>query len=151
MADEQEFTPLWQTVQPVEFSPRLDDNTQKQALLITARQGLGFAVIAGQISHAIQSRATHVLLDFSQAACAVRYQIDGGWEQLPPMDRETSDAMLYALKQVTLLNPADRRSAQTGVVDTKLAKEKYRVHVQSQGRTHGRASPDQAGTGKGPF
>ena len=44
-------------------------------------------------------------MDFSQTACAIRYQIDGNWEQLPPLDRETGDAMLYALKQLCLMNP----------------------------------------------
>lgn len=133
MAQPQPQTMLWQMVQGVEFSPKLSDNTQAQALLISARQGAGFPVAAGQISHAIQSRATHILMDFTAGGCALRYQIDGQWEQLPPLDRESGDAMLYALKQLSLLNPADRRSAQSGSVRAKLAKEKYEVSLQSQG------------------
>ncbi len=133
MAEEEPELQLWQTVEPVEFNPKLDDNSQKQALLIAARQGIGYAIIGGVISHALQTRATHVLLDCSANACAIRYQIDGNWEQLPPVDRESSDALVYALKQVSLLNPADRRTAQTGSVDIKLKKEKFNMLVQSQG------------------
>lgn len=130
---QQEEVQLWQTVTPVEFSPRLSERTEAQSLLIAARQGAGFAVAGGQLSHAIQARSTHMLLDFSQAACAIRYQVDGQWEQLPPIDRETGDAMLYAIKQLCQMNPADRRTAQRGECGAKLAKDKFNLTVQSQG------------------
>ncbi|QDT05619.1 Type II secretion system protein E [Rubripirellula lacrimiformis] len=129
----QEEIQLWQTVAPVEFAPRMSDRTQAQSLLILTRQGAGYQVIGGQLAHAIQARATHLLLDFSANACAIRYQIDGNWEQLPPIDAETANAMLYALKQLCLMNPADRRSAQSGACGVKIAKEKFTLHVQSQG------------------
>lgn len=130
---EQEEPQLWQTVAPVEFSPNIPERTQAQSVLIQARQGAGFEVAGGQISHAIQSRATHMLLDFAKSGCAVRYQIDGAWEQLPPLERETGDSMLYAIKQLCQLNPADRRSAQKGSCGIKLAKDKFDLHVQAQG------------------
>jgi type II secretory ATPase GspE/PulE/Tfp pilus assembly ATPase PilB-like protein len=130
---QQEEIQLWQTVEPVEFTPRIDDAMEAQSLLISTRQGPGYAIAGGQLGHAIFSRATHVLMDFSQQACALRYQVDGNWEQLPPLDRETGDAMLYALKQLCQLNPADRRSAQTGKLGLKVAKEKYGLTLQSQG------------------
>ena len=133
MAEQEEEIPLWQSVDPVDFVPRISERTEAQALLITTRQGAGYEIAGGLLSHAIQARATHVLMDFSQQACAVRYQIDGSWEQIPPFDRETGDAMLYALKQLCLMNPADRRSAQTGTLGLKLAKDKFSLTVQSQG------------------
>lgn len=130
---EQEELQLWQTVAPVEFIPNLSERTEAQALLISTRQGAGYHIGGGQLAHAIQSRATHVLMDFSQAACAIRYQIDGNWEQLPPIDRETGDAMLYALKQLCLLNPADRRGPQTGKCGIKVGKDKLNLTLQAQG------------------
>ncbi|GAA5504897.1 ATPase, T2SS/T4P/T4SS family [Novipirellula caenicola] len=133
MAEPEAPIQLWQTVAPVEFVPKVSDRNEAQALLISTRQGTGYHIAGGQLAHAIQSRATHVLMDFSQAACAIRYQIDGNWEQLPPLDRETGDAMLYALKQLCLLNPADRRSAQSGKLGLKVAKEKFTLSLQSQG------------------
>jgi type II secretory ATPase GspE/PulE/Tfp pilus assembly ATPase PilB-like protein len=133
MAQQEEEIQLWQTVAPVEFIPKIAQRTEAQALLIATRQGIGYQVAGGQLAHAIQSRATHLLLDYSQNACAIRYQIDGNWEQLPPIDRETGDAMLYALKQLCLMNAADRRSAQTGSLTLKVAKDKFDLKVQSQG------------------
>jgi len=142
---------LWQTVEPVEFKPKLDDNTQIQSLLITARQGAGYPVAAGQISHAIRSRADQVLLDFTAAGCAIRYQVDGQWEQLPALDRESGDAMLYALKQLCQLNPADRRSAQSGSVTVQLKKDKYNLKLQSQGVPTGERVLVRFESGKIPF
>jgi type II secretory ATPase GspE/PulE/Tfp pilus assembly ATPase PilB-like protein len=132
MAEKEEIQ-LWQTVAPVEFAPRIAERTEAQALLISTRQGPGYQVGGGQLAHAIQSRATHILMDYSQNACAIRYQIDGNWEQLPPIDRETGDAMLYALKQLCLMNPADRRTAQTGECGLKVTKDKFNLTIQSQG------------------
>ena len=129
----QEELQPWQTVAPTEFSPKLPDNTEAQSVLIQARQGAGYEVAGGQLSHAIQARATHMLMDFSKTGCAVRYQIDGAWEMLPPLDRETGDAMLYAMKQLCMMNPADRRSQQTGSCGVKLNKDKFDLHLQAQG------------------
>ena len=133
MAQEQEDNQLWQTVDPVEFSPKIKERTEAQSLLVLARQGAGYDVAAGLLSHAIQARATHILMDFSQRGCAMRYQVDGSWENMPPLDRETGDAMLYAMKQLCLMNPADRRSAQTGSINIKLVKDKFDAQIQSQG------------------
>lgn len=151
MAEEEVEEQLWETVDPVEFSPKLKERTEAQALLVLARQGSGYEVAGGQLSHAIQSRATHILMDFSAQGCAIRYQVDGVWEQLPPLDRETGDAMLYAIKQLCLMNPADRRSAQTGKLDLKLVKEKYELNVQSQGVPTGERVLFKFETGKIPF
>lgn len=129
---EEELLP-WQTASPVEFNPRIAERNEAQSLLISTRQGPGYEIAAGQLGHALKSRATHVLMDFSKTSCAVRYQVDGTWEQLPPLDREAGDAMLYAIKQLCLMNPADRRSKQNGQCGLKLVKEKYNLLVQSQG------------------
>lgn len=128
---------LWQTAPPVEFATTVGDANQRQASLIAARQTPGYPVAAGQIGHALLSRATQMLLDFSQQAVAMRYQVDGIWETLPPLPRETGDPMLAALKQLSGLNPADRRNPQSGGCVAKVKKDKYDISVQSQGIASG--------------
>lgn len=128
---------IWQTANPATLTPRIADKSQQQSVLILARQGAGHAVATGQIGHAIASRATHVMFDYTQSACAIRYQIDGQWEQLPPLTREVGDAMLITLKQICQLNPADRRSAQSGKCEAKVNKDKYQLTLQSQGTASG--------------
>ncbi len=148
MAQQEEEIQLWQTVKPAEFVPHVDDRSEAQALLISTRQGVGYQIAAGQLAHAIESRSSHILMDYSQNACSIRYQVDGNWEQLPPLDRESGDAMLYAIKQLCLMNPTDRRSAQTGKVTLKIGKDKFGLTIQSQGvasgeRVLGRIEPDK--------
>lgn len=128
---------LWQTASPASLTPNIDDKSQQQALMISVRQGTGHPVAEGQIGHAIAARATQILLDYTQAACGMRYQIDGQWEQMPPLSREIGDAMLVALKQICQLNPVDRRSAQAGKCSVKQGREKYRLAMQSQGTASG--------------
>ncbi len=137
MAAADQEVQIWQTAPPATLTPLIDDKSQQQSVLIQARQGAGHAVAIGQIGHVIQSRATHLMLDYTQSACAVRYQIDGQWEQLPPLTREVGDAMLVTLKQLCQLNPADRRSTQAGKCEAKLKKDKYRLTLQSQGTAGG--------------
>jgi type II secretory ATPase GspE/PulE/Tfp pilus assembly ATPase PilB-like protein len=129
----QEEIQLWQTAPPAMLLPKISDKTQQQSVLIAARQNPGYVIAAGQVGHAIVSRASHLLLDYSQAACSMRYQIDGQWEQLPPLPRDAGDAMLIAFKQVCQLNPADRRSAQAGKCDVKIQRDKFVLTMQSQG------------------
>jgi len=137
MAAADQEVQIWQTANPATLTPRIDDKSQQQAVLISARQGAGYPVATGQIGHAIQSRATHLMLVYTQAACAIQYQIDGQWEQLPPLTREVGDAMLITLKQICQLNPADRRSAQSGKCEAKVNKDKYKLTLQSQGTATG--------------
>ncbi len=142
---------LWQTVQPIEFSVTIGNREQQQGLEILARQAPGYVVAAGQIAHALSSRATHILMDFTQQFVAMRYQIDGNWEQLPNLPRDAGDAMLYSLKQVAGLNPADRRSAQQGKCATKYKKAKFFITVQSQGTQTGERVLVRIESEKAPF
>jgi len=142
---------IWQTAPPAMLLPKIKDKTQQQSVLITTRQNPGYVVAAGQVGHAIVSRASQVLLDYSQAACSIRYQVDGQWEQLPPLPRDAGDAMLIAFKQVCQLNPADRRSAQTGKCEVKIQRDKYNLSMQSQGIPTGERVLIKIETEKVPF
>lgn len=147
----QQEVQLWQTVPPIEFSVVIGTRDQQQGLEILARQAPGYPVAAGQIAHALSSRATHILMDFTQQFVAMRYQIDGNWEQLPNLPRDAGDAMLYSLKQVCGLNPADRRSGQEGKCLTKYKKAKFFVTVQSQGTQTGERALVRLESEKAPF
>jgi type II secretory ATPase GspE/PulE/Tfp pilus assembly ATPase PilB-like protein len=127
----------WQTVAPVEFKPDGATQSDQQARLILARQSAGFPVAGGQIAHAVTSRASQVLLDFTPAAMALRYQVDGMWENLPPLDRPTGDAMLESLKILAGLNPKERRAAQNAMLNLGYGRDKYELAIQSQGVPNG--------------
>jgi type II secretory ATPase GspE/PulE/Tfp pilus assembly ATPase PilB-like protein len=127
----------WQMGPPVEFKPDGASQSEQQARLIGARQSPGFAVAGGQLAHALATRANQVLLDFTPAAMAMRYQVDGIWENLPPLDRPTGDAMLEALKTVAGMNPKERRAVQTALLSISQGRDKYEVAIHSQGVASG--------------
>lgn len=129
----QEELQPWQMQPPADLSPGISDKNEQQAVLIQARQTPGFPVAAGQIAHAMASRADQVLLDYTQQAVGMRYQIDGVWEPLPPMARDAGDAMLVSLKTLAAVNPQDRRSAQMGTIKVKKGRDKFSITLQSQG------------------
>ena len=123
----------WQLFPPVELVPLVSDKNEQQSLLIQTRQSAGFPVAGGQIAHAMQNRAGQVLLDYSQQGVAIRYLVDGLWEQVPMLARDAGDAMLVALKMLAQLNPQDRRSAQSGKIQFKIGRDKWFLTLQSQG------------------
>jgi type II secretory ATPase GspE/PulE/Tfp pilus assembly ATPase PilB-like protein len=135
-APQQQLAP-WQMAPPVEFKPLGANAVEVQQRLIAVRQCPGLPVAAGQVAHATLSRATHVLLDYSQNAVALRYQIDGVWENLPPLDRAAGDAMLVAIKTATGLNPGERRAAQKASVPYQIQRDKFDLNVQTQGVASG--------------
>ncbi len=99
---------------PLEFKPSIKDKQQQQGLLVACRQieqyGTGVMVLA----QALNNRADQIMLDYAQQGVAVRFRVNGLWEAMPAMDRPNGDGMLVVLKRLCLLNPADRRSRQTG-------------------------------------
>lgn len=123
----------WQMFPPVEMSPLISDKTAQQAHLIQVRQTPGLPVAGGQIAHAMNNRASQMLLDYTQQGVGIRYMVDGLWEAAPPMARDAGDALLVTCKLMAQLNPQDRRSAQSGKFQIKLGRDKWTATLQSQG------------------
>lgn len=117
----------------VVFSPAGADQSQKQANLIRARQGFAFPIVKDLVADALSRRGDVLMLDYTAQAVTVRMQVDGSWHQLPPMDRESGDAVLASLKHLAALNPQDRRSRQTGHIGFKYNDFKGNVVFTSQG------------------
>jgi type II secretory ATPase GspE/PulE/Tfp pilus assembly ATPase PilB-like protein len=63
---------------------------------------------------ALYRRADAIMLDYTQQGAAVRFLIDGLWQNGEPLDRETADPLLESLKILCGLNPMDRQNRQEG-------------------------------------
>ena len=108
-----------------------------RANLLAARQAPGFRdarlVVAGGMSR----RADAIMLEYSQQGVGVRYMIDGVWHNGEPLERETADPMLEALKTLCGLNWEDRQSRQRGAFAAEYQSVKYAATFASQGTKTG--------------
>lgn len=122
---------------PIEFKPPADSSQQQQGVLIACRAIPQYGVAVMLTAQALNSRADQILMDFTAQGAAIRFRVDGLWEKMPPLDRETADAMLVVLKRLFMLNPVDRRSLQKGKLPVKYRAVDWIFYFASQGVPNG--------------
>ena len=117
----------------ISFTAAGADANDQQANLIRARHGTGYADVKELIIMSQFKRGEQILLDFTRSAVNGRMLVDGVWHPLPPMDRETGDAMLVSLKSLAGLNAQDRRGRQSGSFKLKSELGKAAIKLNTQG------------------
>lgn len=117
----------------VEFKPKAADKGAEQGILIACRGIEQFPAANALMAQALLAHADQIMLDYSQQGVAIRIRVDGLWEGLPSMDRETGDPVLVILKKLCSLNPTDRRSRQQGTLPLALKGTDWIVSFTSQG------------------
>lgn len=117
----------------VEFKPKAADRQIQQGIMISCRGIEQFPATNDLLAQSLLSRADQVMLDYSKQGVAVRIRVDGLWEALPAMDRETGDGLLVVLKKLCNLNPTDRRSRQQGTLPLAFQGKDWIVDFTSQG------------------
>jgi type II secretory ATPase GspE/PulE/Tfp pilus assembly ATPase PilB-like protein len=121
----------------IDFKPPASNSQEQQGVLISCRAIPQYGSAVMLVALALNSRSDQVLMDFTAQGSAVRFRVDGLWEKMPPMDRETGDGVLVVLKRLTLLNPMDRRSLQKGKLPVKFKGVDWIFHFASQGVPNG--------------
>jgi type II secretory ATPase GspE/PulE/Tfp pilus assembly ATPase PilB-like protein len=104
-----------------------------RANLLAARQAPGFREARAVIAGGMTRRATAILLDYAQQGVGVRYLVDGVWHSGQPLERETADPMLEALKVLCGLNWQDRQGRQRGQFTAEYEAVQYPATFASQG------------------
>lgn len=117
----------------LDFKPKIGDSQETQGVLIACRGIEQYPQTVILAAQSIKNRADQILLDYSQQGVAIRFRVDGMWENMPPMDRATGDGILVILKKLCALNPADRKSKQHGVLPLKYKGDEWIFDFTSQG------------------
>jgi len=126
--------PLHELYPPVTLKPMGAATSQEnQGNLLAVKQMPEFPVVGGLIAHAISSRSDRIMLDYTQNAVGVRYEVDGVWMNVEPRDRQSGDAILVVLKKIANLNPQDRRSRQEGKYGAVFRSKEYLCRMTTQG------------------
>ena len=118
---------------PIQFTAGGETPEQRETNLELVLPSPGFPTVTNLIADAIQKRAELTLLDFTQNQANIRFQIDGIWHAMPPMDRESADYMLAALKQLAGMDYRERRARQEGNFRAEYMRRKTDCRVVSQG------------------
>jgi type II secretory ATPase GspE/PulE/Tfp pilus assembly ATPase PilB-like protein len=114
-----------------------EDDRADNVNLLTARQSPGWMPARELLDDAAKQRSTHVMLDYTAEAVAVRYQVDGVWLDRAPMDRESGDAILAVFKGLAALDVNNRRARQAGTFGAEIAKAKMTMSITAQGTQTG--------------
>lgn len=122
---------------PVDLKPQGKDERTNTANLLLARQTIGYPLTQALVAEVIGKRVDGVLMDFTQASVAMRYQIDGVWHDAEARDRESGDAMLAVMKTIAGLDAKQRVKRQEGTFGAEFEKVKYTCKVLSQGTKTG--------------
>ncbi|MEC9093827.1 MAG: ATPase, T2SS/T4P/T4SS family [Planctomycetota bacterium] len=118
---------------PLEFIPGGENSQRNQANLIAVRQNPFFLPIKEFVNDIMKKRAEKVQLEFSKQAVGVSYEIDGLWTKMPVRDRESGDAILNVFKQLSDLNPNDRKGRQEGSFQAASVRKKINIDLVSVG------------------
>jgi len=90
------------------------DDRENAARLLQARQTPGLLPARQILYDGLLMRAAAIMLDYGQEAVGLRYLIDGVWLNQDPVERDSGDPALEALKTLCGLNPQDRQNRQSG-------------------------------------
>lgn len=115
------------------FAMGAEDATTDNANLLSARNSPGYMLVKDLIADMSNRRSERVLLDFTQQAVNVRYEIDGVWHNGEARDRESSDVMLAVMKTLANLAVKERRKKQTGQFGAKYERHTYICPFSSKG------------------
>lgn len=105
--------------------------------LLTARQAPGFLPAREMLAQGLDNRADAIMLDYTQQAVSVRFQVDGVWHPGENLEREPGDAALAVLKVLCALNPNERRARQQGSFGAEYQGKKHTPRFSSQGTQTG--------------
>ncbi len=118
---------------PVDFKGAVGGGRSGEANLTLARQSPAYVPAKGMVADMIDRSGDAMMMEFTAANVAVRYQIDGVWHNIDPLDREPGDMLLAVFKMLAGLDPAERVKRQEGAFSAEYHTKKYNCKLQSQG------------------
>jgi len=114
-----------------------ETDADDQANLLNARHSIGFVTTKQIVADAFDRRAERVMLDFTEEAVSIRYQIDGVWHDGEPRDRESTDAALDVLKTLAALDVEEHKELQQGKMGVTYEDHQCTCLVKTQGSKKG--------------
>jgi len=137
MSNIPDTTPPNELGPPVEFKSTAGEQPANQAAEIQCRQFMGIVPAKTIVYEAIVGRGDRILMDFTAQGVASQVEVDGVWQALPMLDRQSGDMMLWVFKTLAHLNPQDRVNQQVGEFTAAFGNEVRKCHFTSAGTQTG--------------
>lgn len=118
---------------PLVFKAAGNSETQREVNLVRVLHSPGYPILVLLLADALSKWTDRVVLDYTAEQVTVKYQVDGIWSDMPPLDRPTGDFMLATLKQLCHLDYLDRETRREASFSGQLELLKYKFHVRCQG------------------
>ena len=131
---EEELKPIpLDNLPPLTFVAAGESADEQEANLQSVTPSPGYPHLVFLLADAITKRSDLILMDFTQQQCAVRYQVDGTWYTMPPLQRNIGDFMLASMKQMAGLDFMERRARQVGKFSAEYLRSKHKCTLTCQG------------------
>src|SRR5262249_8881899 len=118
---------------PVKFKATGGGGRDGEANLLLARRSPGYVPNKELTADMLDRRGDAIMLECTAASTAVRFQIDGVWHNVDPLDRDRGTNVVATLKTMAGLDPNDRVKRQDG----SMAVDYHGVHYFSKVQTQG--------------
>ncbi len=128
----------------------IDERTDSARLLL-ARQSPGLLTAREILYDGLGSRASAIMLDYTQQGVSVRTMVDGVWIAREGYGRDVGDPALESLKLLCGLNPQDRQSRQSGGFAAEFDGRRYDATLVAQGTPTGERALVQFVEGRIPL
>ena len=122
---------------PVDFKGSAGGGRNAEANLALARQTPGYVPAKGLIADLLDRGGDSIMLEFAAQNVPTRYQIDGVWHNVDPLQREPAEAMVAALKTLGGLDTSERAKRQETAFVAEYQGAKYNCKMLSQGAQSG--------------
>lgn len=129
--------------EPIKFVPKgAADSQADQVNLLTARRSEAFQTCQELVFDALCNQgaklhATSILFELTRSGASTRLLVNGLWETGPSYDAATGQGIVGVFLQLANLNPQDFRNRQTGKLEIRRGKKKYKSTITCQGTQNG--------------
>ena len=118
---------------PVQFKASAGGGRDGEANILLARRSPGYVPTKELVADMLDRRGDSTMLEFTPQSVGVRFQIDGVWHNVDPLERENGNLVLAVLKTMAGLDANERVKRQEGMFPADYKGVHYGVKLQSKG------------------
>ena len=118
---------------PVQFKASAGGGRDGEANILLARRSPGYVPAKEIVADMLDRRGDSIMLEFTPQNVAMRFQIDGVWHNVDPLEVNNGNLILAVLKTMAGLDANERVKRQEGMFPADYKGIHYGVKLQTKG------------------